>query len=71
MQELAHPRESVGKDDHKEIRVHQWGKAGLCSTSSQKAVELFSRYGWGGVGVVVVILVNQFSDDKHVSVFTP
>lgn len=26
---------------------------------------------WGGVGVVVVILVNQFSDDKDVSVFTP
>lgn len=25
---------------------------------------------WGGVGVVVVILVNQFSDDKDVSVFT-
>lgn len=26
---------------------------------------------WGGVGVLVVILVNQFSDDKDVSVFTP
>lgn len=26
---------------------------------------------WGGVGVVVVNLVNQFSDDGDVSVFTP
>lgn len=28
-------------------------------------------HGRGGVGVVVVILVNQFSDDGDVSVFTP
>lgn len=28
-------------------------------------------HGRGGVGVVVAILVNQFSDDEDVSVFTP
>ena len=48
MQRVAHPSQPVGKSDHRQIRVHQWGEAGICSILSHKTVELFSRSGWGG-----------------------
>lgn len=69
MQKVAHPSQSVGGNGHRQIRVHQWGELAFAPFHHTKTVELFSRS--SGVGTVVVILVNQFSDDGDVSVFIP
>lgn len=64
MQKVAHPSQPQ-TDQGSPV-----GKDGICSVSSHTNRESYS-HGWGGVGVVVVILVNQFSDDGDVSVFIP